>query len=106
MPGHSSLPGSGSIAVIEAWHDRTDHASLLESGLSARSVEQADCVLHLAFKQAMHRGGHRPESIGTRDRTALSFLIKLIPRVAQTRFATEETGHDKRVGVIVVERSV
>lgn len=32
------------------------YASLLKSGLSARSVEQAHCVLHLALKQAMHWG--------------------------------------------------
>ncbi len=56
------------------------YASLLESGLSARSVEQTHCVLHLALKQAMHCGiiGRNPTELvipprpRTREMTALN----------------------------------
>lgn len=55
-------------------------ASLLKSGLSPRSVEQAHCVLHLALKQAMHWGIIRsnpselvtPPRPRTREMTALN----------------------------------
>ncbi|HEX9096235.1 MAG TPA: tyrosine-type recombinase/integrase [Candidatus Dormibacteraeota bacterium] len=56
------------------------YASLLKSGLSPRSVEQAHCVLHLALKQAMHWGIIRsnpselvtPPRPRTREMTALN----------------------------------
>ncbi len=56
------------------------YASLLESGLSVRSVEQTHCVLHLALKQAMHWGiiGRNPSELvtpprpHTREMTALN----------------------------------
>jgi hypothetical protein len=56
------------------------YASLLQSGLSARSVEQTHCVLHLGLKQAMHCGiiGRNPSELvtsprpRTREMTALN----------------------------------
>ncbi len=56
------------------------YASLLECGLSPRSVEQAHCVLHLALTQAMHWGiiGRNPSELvtpprpRTREMTALN----------------------------------
>lgn len=56
------------------------YASLLKSGLSPRSVEQAHCVLHLALKHAMHWGTIRsnpselvtPPRPRTREMTALN----------------------------------
>jgi integrase len=72
------------------------YASLLESGLSARSVEQTHCVLHLALKQAMHWGiiGRNPSELvtpprpRTREMTALnrSQLQRLLDVTAGSRW--------------------
>jgi integrase len=74
------------------------YASLLESGLSARSVEQTHCVLHLALKQAMHWGiiGRNPSELvipprsRTREMTALNRcqLQHLLSATASTRWHT------------------
>jgi len=74
----------------------SSYASLLQSGLSARSVEQTHCVLHLALKQAMHWGiiGRNPSELvtpprpRTREMTALnrSQLQYLLSATAGTRW--------------------
>ena len=72
------------------------YASLLKSGLSPRSVEQAHCVLHLALKQAMHWGivGRNPTELvtpprpRTREMTALNRcqLHQLLDSSASSRW--------------------
>ncbi|MDQ6949552.1 MAG: site-specific integrase [Actinomycetota bacterium] len=74
------------------------YASLMESGLSARSVEQTHCVLHLALKQAMHWGiiGRNPSELvtpprpRTREMTALNRcqLQHLLSATAGSRWHT------------------
>ena len=72
------------------------YASLLKSGLSPRTIEQAHCVLHLALKQAMHWGIIKanpselvtPPRPRTREMTALNRyqLQQLLDSTAGSRW--------------------
>ena len=68
------------LRALTAGMIASTYASLQQSGLSPRSVEQVHCVLHLALKQAMHWGIInrnptelvRPPRPRTREMTALN----------------------------------